>query len=31
MHRWLQSLGVVPVDFNESEAFANINTPAKAG
>ncbi len=31
MHRWLQSLGVVPVDFDDAEAFANINAPAKAG
>jgi molybdenum cofactor guanylyltransferase len=30
MHRWLQSLGVVPVDFDEAEAFVNINSPAKA-
>jgi molybdenum cofactor guanylyltransferase len=30
MHRWLLSVGVVPVDFDEVEAFANINTPAKA-
>ena len=31
MHRWLLSLRVVPVDFDEVEAFANINSPAKAG
>jgi molybdopterin-guanine dinucleotide biosynthesis protein A len=30
MHRWLLSVGVVPVDFDEVEAFANINTPARA-
>ena len=30
MHRWLQSLGAVPVDFDDAEAFTNINSPAKA-
>ncbi len=27
MHRWLASLHAVPVDFDDVEAFANINTP----
>ena len=31
MHRWLESIGVVPVDFDEAEAFANINSPETAG
>ena len=31
MHRWLESVGVVPVDFDEAEAFTNINSPATAG
>jgi len=31
MHRWLQSLGVVPVDFDDAKAFTNINSPTRAG
>lgn len=27
MHRWLTSLHAVPVDFDDADAFANINTP----
>ena len=28
MHRWLESLDAVAVDFDDAQAFANINTPA---
>ena len=25
IHRWLESIGVLPVDFDDAHAFANIN------
>lgn len=30
VHRWLESLGVSPVDFDDARAFANINRLASA-
>lgn len=30
IHRWLESRGVLPVDFDDAHAFANINRPAGA-
>ena len=31
VHRWLESVDAVPVDFDDAQAFANINRPATAG
>ena len=31
IHRWLESLGVLPVDFDDAHAFANINRSDDTG